>query len=121
MKNDTSAILVGIEKLETSLENMAGSSGSQGNTESVIAAIQVDLKPTLEAMHSLVNETHKSQLKMDGDLRNGLESLARGIDAGVMNVTEALGSRISVFEGKMSDSQKLIQDQVIYQLNIARM
>lgn len=114
MKNDTSAILVGIEKLETSLENVVGSSGSQGNTESLIAAIQVDLKPMMEAMHFLVNETHQSQLKMDENLRDGMESLARGIDTGVVNVTEALGSRITVFESKMSDSQKLIQDQVIF-------
>lgn len=117
MKNDTSAILVGIEKLETSLEGFTGtSSGSTTNSESLIAALQVDLKPTLEAMHILVNETRQSQMKLDETIRDGVESIQRGIDMSAMNITDALGNRITTFESKMSESQKLIQDQVRFSI-----
>lgn len=117
MKNDTSAILVGIEKLETSLENAAGStSGSSMNAESLISAIQTHVKPTLDAVHSLVNDTHRSQIKLDESFREGWESLSRGVDKGVMNVTDVFETRLATFENKMSDSQKLIQDQVHYLL-----
>lgn len=118
MKNDTSAILVGIEKLETSLENAVSSaSGSSINSESLISAIQIHLKPTLDAVHSLVNETHRSQIKLDDSFREGWESLSRGIDKSVVNVTDVFETRLATFENKMSESQKLIQDQVPYLLN----
>ena len=111
MKNDTSAILVGIEKIETSLENGGVGTGSV-NTDSLVKAIQVDLKPTLDAVHSLVNETLQSQHKLDASFREGWESLARGIDKGAMNVTDFFQTRLGAFETKMIDNQKLIQDQV---------
>ena len=111
MKNDTSAILVGIEKIETSLENGGVGTGSV-NTDSLVKAIQVDLKPTLDAVHSLVNETLQSQHKLDASFREGWESLARGIDKGAMNVTDVFQTRLGAFETKMIDNQKLIQDQV---------
>jgi hypothetical protein len=112
MKNDTSAILVGIEKLETTLENAGSSSGSQGNPESLISAIQVHLKPTLDTVHSLVNDSYQSQIKLNENFREGWESLSRGVDKGVMNVTDVFQTRLSAFENKMIESQKLIQDQV---------
>ena len=112
MKNDTSAILVGIEKLETTLENAGSSSGSQGNPESLVSAIQVHLKPTLDVVHSLVNNSYQSQIKLDENFREGWESLSRGIDKGVMNVTDVFKTRLDSFENKMIESQKLIQDQV---------
>lgn len=120
MKNDTSAILVGIEKLETSLENAVSSaSGSSINSESLISAIQIHLKPTLDAVHSLVNETHRSQIKLDDSFREGWESLSRGIDKSVVNVTDVFETRLATFENKMSESQKLIQDQVEESGNMA--
>nr|CAH0112102.1 unnamed protein product [Daphnia galeata] len=119
MKNDTSAILVGIEKLETTLENAGSSSGSQGNPESLVSAIQVHLKPTLDAVHSLVNNSYQSQIKLDENFREGWESLSRGIDKGVMNVTDVFQTRLDAFENKMIESQKLIQDQVEESGNMA--
>jgi hypothetical protein len=113
MKNDTSAILVGIEKLETSLENSGSSSGSQSNPEALVSAIQVHLKPTLDAVHSLVNDSYQSQMKLDENFKEGWQSLSRGIDKGVMNVTDVFQTRLGAFEHKMSESQKLIQDQVM--------
>ncbi len=111
MKNDTAAILVGIEKIETSLENGGGSSGSI-NPDSLIKVIQINLKPTLDAVHSLVNETLQSQTKLDGSFRDGWAALARGIDKGAMNVSDVFENRLNAFETKMIDNQKLIQDQV---------
>ena len=108
MKNDTSAILVSIEKLETSLENMGGFP-SGGNPEAVSSAIH----PTLQAMHLLVNETRQSQVKLGESFREGWSSLSRGIDQGVENVTEVFLSRLAAFENKTIESQKLIQDQVM--------
>jgi len=40
MKNDTSAILVGIEKLEMSLENGVSSSGSSGASSSTMRQVR---------------------------------------------------------------------------------
>ncbi|EFX73743.1 putative leucine-rich repeat-containing protein DDB_G0290503 [Daphnia pulex] len=119
MKNDTSAILVGIEKLETSLENSGSSSGSQSNPEALVSAIQVHLKPTLDAVHSLVNDSYQSQMKLDENFKEGWQSLSRGIDKGVMNVTDVFQTRLGAFEHKMSESQKLIQDQVEESGNMA--
>ncbi len=113
MKNDTSAILVGIEKLETSLENSGSSSGSQSNPEALISAIQVHLKPTFDAVHLLVNDSYQSQMKLNENFKEGWQSLSRGIDKGVMNVTDVFQTRLGAFESKMSESQKLIQDQVM--------
>ena len=112
MKNDTSAILVGIEKLETSLEGFTGTSaGSAANSDSSIAT-------TLEAVHALVNETRQSQLELGDTVREGIQSIQRGIELGAMNVTDTLEERITTFESKMSESQKLIQDQVTNKLAI---
>ncbi len=70
------------------------------------------MNPRLEAIENMLNRTHESQMKLETSFKDGWESLGRGVENGVVNVTDALSARISVFESKMNESQKLIQDQV---------
>lgn len=70
------------------------------------------MAPRLEAIESAVNRTNESQQKLESAFRDGWESLERGVNGGVVNITDLLDSRITSFEAKMVDSQKLIQDQV---------
>lgn len=111
MKNDTAAILVGIEKLETSLENIGG--GSSVNPESLVSVIQTEVKPALEAIQVAVNESRASQTKLDESLQKGFSTLRDNVEKGVVNVTGMVDTRIGQFEAKMVESQKLIQDQVL--------
>lgn len=113
MKNDTSAILVSIEKLESSLDSIAGASSSASITsDSLVAAIETSLKPTLDMIHDSINRTQESQYKLEDSLQSGFKTVEQGINNSASNVTDAVTARINLFESKMGDSQKLIQDQV---------
>lgn len=113
MNNDTSAILVSIEKLESSLENMTGTSASPSiSTDALVAAFESSIKPTLETIHDTINKTQESQNKLQNILQNGFENVETIVVNGASNVTDAISARIDTFETKMAESQKLIQDQV---------
>jgi len=115
MKNDTSAILVGIEKLEMSLENGVSSSGSSGASSSTMRQLETELG----AIYSAVNETQRLQIKLQENVENGWSALTKGVENVVLNVSSSVDNRIGVFEAKMIEGQKLIQDQVEESGNMA--
>jgi hypothetical protein len=63
----------------------------------------------LDAIHSAVNETQRLQMKLQENVENALRKEAENV---VLNVTSSVDNRIGVFEAKMIEGQKLIQDQV---------
>lgn len=120
---DTAAILLSIEKLQSTLDNGVQTSSSQQAshnltemmTQSLASinrienAVDAELKPWLMAIETSVNET-REELPMK--FKQGLESLNQLSFGAVANVTSHIDSRIAVFEAKMADSQLLIQHQV---------
>ena len=55
-------------------------------------------------------------MELQENMRNGWDTITKGVENGVLNVSNVVDTRIGVFEAKMIEGQKLIQDQVNFLL-----
>ena len=78
----------------------------------MIKNILLQLETELGAIYSAVNETQRLQMKLQENVENGWSALTKGVENVVLNVSSSVDNRIGVFEAKMIEGQKLIQDQV---------
>jgi len=78
----------------------------------LIKNILFQLETELGAIYSAVNETQRLQMKLQENVENGWSALTKGVENVVLNVSSSVDNRIGVFEAKMIEGQKLIQDQV---------
>jgi len=122
-ERDTAAILVSIEKLQSTLDSgvKTATSGesSQNMTEMMSQslasinrienAVNDELRPWLTAIETSMNET-REELPMK--FKTSIDSLHQLSFGAVSNVSSHIDSRIAIFEAKMADSQLLIQHQV---------
>ena len=124
--------MVGIENLETAMENLQKSGISGGGVSEVqVAAVNeslstitttlnlmeksilTDLKSSMNDILNQGETLQKTQDKLTENVQQNFEFSSQKLDQSVANLTDAFVSRLAVFESKMNESQTLIQHQVV--------
>ena len=123
--------MVGIENLETAMENLQKSGISGGGvSELQVAAVNeslstitttlnlmeksilTDLKSSMNDILNQGETLQKTQDKLTENVQQNFEFSSQKLEQSVANLTDAFVSRLAVFESKMNESQTLIQHQV---------